>query len=308
MNKHIIGDIHGQHEKLLSLLKHLGYRHRNGAWRNPNASASFVGDLIDRGPGQVETLKIVRDMVEAGQAEVVMGNHEFNAICWSTPSPTKDGEFLRPHSAKNRHQHKDFLNQVGEDSAEHRFWVEWFKEIPMWLDHADHRLIHACWHDDSMEVVRPYLTSSGGLKMEHLERILTHGTPEFAAMEVLCKGLEVDLPENVVYQDAEGVIRNQSRLRWWDTQAITYRDAALIPNKEIAKTLPDIEIPSHLRFHYNSEKPLFFGHYWFSGAPQVLSELFCCVDYSAAKGTHPLVAYEWNGDTTLKSAQMLYVK
>ncbi|MEG0186401.1 MAG: metallophosphoesterase, partial [Stenotrophomonas sp.] len=76
----IIGDIHGQAGKLKALLKHLGYRERMGAWRHPERSARFVGDLIDRGPGQLETLDIVRRMIDAGSAEAILGNHEFNAI------------------------------------------------------------------------------------------------------------------------------------------------------------------------------------------------------------------------------------
>jgi hypothetical protein len=41
--------------------------------------AVFVGDIIDRGPRIREALHIVHDMVEAGQALCIMGNHEFNA-------------------------------------------------------------------------------------------------------------------------------------------------------------------------------------------------------------------------------------
>jgi hypothetical protein len=50
MNVDIIGDIHGQHDKLVELLAHLDYREIDGAWRHPNRQAIFVGDLIDRGP------------------------------------------------------------------------------------------------------------------------------------------------------------------------------------------------------------------------------------------------------------------
>ena len=85
MNYDIIGDIHGHSEKLTSLLKQLGYRHHLGAWRHPERSAIFVGDFIDRGPGQLETIRIVREMLDAGTALAVMGNHEFNAIAWYTP-------------------------------------------------------------------------------------------------------------------------------------------------------------------------------------------------------------------------------
>ena len=100
---HIIGDIHGHADKLKALLRKLGYEQRQGAWRHPAASALFVGDFIDRGPCQLETLDIVRRMVDAGSARAVMGNHEFNAIAWHTPDPDTAGAYLRPrHGTKAR--------------------------------------------------------------------------------------------------------------------------------------------------------------------------------------------------------------
>lgn len=304
--KDIIGDIHGQYEKLEHLLKGLGYRHTQGAWRHPSRKAAFVGDFIDRGPDQMKVLRAIRDMVEAGQAEAVMGNHEFNAICWATPSPFKDGEFLRPHHNRNRHQHEEFLIQVGEDSDEHHSWINWFKELPMWKEGDGYRLIHACWHDESMKKLAPFLKPDGLLNMEHLDKLLVYGTEEYAALEVLCKGIEVDLPGEVAYLDAEGVLRTQSRIKWWDTEATTYRDAVLIPDRKIAATLPLVEIPQELRFKYESDIPVFFGHYWFSGVPEVLSSRFCCVDYSAAKGDNPLVAYQWDGNPELNSKNLIF--
>jgi hypothetical protein len=66
MDYDIIGDIHGHAEKLTMLLGVLGYRRSAGAWRHPDRRAIFVGDFIDRGTQGVETVRIVRDMVEAG--------------------------------------------------------------------------------------------------------------------------------------------------------------------------------------------------------------------------------------------------
>lgn len=100
MNYDIIGDVHGQYEKLVGLLRKLGYQESRGAWRHSDRTAIFVGDLIDRGPQQLATVELVRRMVEARTAEIVMGNHEFNAISWATPDAGKDGEFLREHNKK----------------------------------------------------------------------------------------------------------------------------------------------------------------------------------------------------------------
>jgi hypothetical protein len=58
----VIGDIHGQADKLRALLQRLGYQ-QGKTWRPPaGREAVFIGDLIDRGPAQRETIDIVRGM------------------------------------------------------------------------------------------------------------------------------------------------------------------------------------------------------------------------------------------------------
>ena len=73
----IIGNVHGHAGALQALLERMGYVHSRGAWRHPSRTAVFVGDLIDRGPANIETSLMVRRMVEEGTALIVMGNHEF---------------------------------------------------------------------------------------------------------------------------------------------------------------------------------------------------------------------------------------
>ena len=87
MGYDIIGDVHGQADKLEALLKAMGYRQREGAYEHPDRKAIFVGDYIDRGPRQVDTYRLVRAMVESDNALAILGNHEFNAIAWHTPDP-----------------------------------------------------------------------------------------------------------------------------------------------------------------------------------------------------------------------------
>jgi hypothetical protein len=56
----VIGDVHGQFDKLVGLLSYMEYRETGGAWRHPFRSVIFVGDLIDRGPKQLATVDLVR--------------------------------------------------------------------------------------------------------------------------------------------------------------------------------------------------------------------------------------------------------
>ncbi|MGB3756116.1 MAG: polynucleotide kinase-phosphatase [Rivularia sp. (in: cyanobacteria)] len=78
----IIGDIHGCCDELELLLEKLGYVETRyiaslQAYHHPQGrKALFLGDLVDRGPRILDTVKLVKNMVEAGAAICVPGNHE----------------------------------------------------------------------------------------------------------------------------------------------------------------------------------------------------------------------------------------
>ncbi len=73
----IIGDVHGCRSELETLLRELGWRFDGPLPRHPaGRTAVFVGDLVDRGPDSPGVLRLVMDMVEAGTAICVSGNHE----------------------------------------------------------------------------------------------------------------------------------------------------------------------------------------------------------------------------------------
>lgn len=206
----IIGDIHGQADKLQALLVELGYRQRQGAYRHPdsNRAAIFVGDFIDRGPKQLKSVDTVRRMVDAGSALAVMCNHGFNAIAWHTPDPDAPGEFLRPHGGalgvKNRDQHAQFLKEVESNAALHKEIVDWFLTLPLWLDLPTFRMVHACWYESYMAELKPHLTSGLGLTRELMIPSSREGRMEFRTVEGLTKGLEVTLPDGHLFHDKNG--------------------------------------------------------------------------------------------------------
>ncbi len=77
----IIGDVHGCFDELQTLLTRLGYRvERRGDGFNVSHGESrrlvFLGDLVDRGPGVVDCLRLAMDAADQGVAICVPGNHE----------------------------------------------------------------------------------------------------------------------------------------------------------------------------------------------------------------------------------------
>lgn len=302
----VIGDVHGQAERLESLLRKMGYQERGGAWRHPERTVVFVGDLIDRGAHQVRTLRLVRNMIDAGSARATMGNHEFNAIAWATPDPANDSHHLRPRhgdkGAKNRRQHQAFLADVGEDTQEHREWIAWMAELPVWIEEPEFRVVHACWSPTHVEALRPYLREGNRLTMDAVEQASRKGHSAHSAVETLLKGEEVCLPDGVAFEDKDGNHRREIRTKWWDPSLTTYRaaclglDPNLVPDQEIAGRTP---IPT-------PDRPTFVGHYWLHPESELMprSSRVACVDYSAGKGG-PLVAYRFDGETELSASKFI---
>jgi Calcineurin-like phosphoesterase len=292
----VIGDVHGHAERLRGLLGALGYVDRGGVYRHDERRAVFVGDLIDRGPEQLKTLRIARAMVDAGSALVVLGNHEFNAVAFAILDG--EGGWCREHSPKNLDQHADFLREFPEGSPEHRHWIDWFRTFPMWLDLGGLRVVHACWHRPSMDVLAPHLTASNALTDEVVGA--KEGTPLFDAVEILLKGPEIPLGDGRSYLDKDGHPRTKARYRWWDPGAVTLRGGAELPGGSLtAAELPDVRLDVDRLPRYTDPVPVIHGHYWRTGTPEIASPTIACVDYSAGKGGD-LVAYRWSGEATLR--------
>lgn len=306
----IIGDIHGCASALQTLLTELGYKQQAGTFQHPERQAIFVGDLVDRGSEQLRVLEIVKSMVDAGSAQIVMGNHEFNAIGYATEHPAGSERHLREHSDKNNRQHRQFLDQLTEDQQAH--YVEWFKTIPLWLDLGDLRVVHACWHDDSIKTVERQLGSNRFATLDQIVDASTKGHDLYEAVEVLLKGPEISLTARQLppFKDKDNHLRGAARIRWWDDSATTLRQIA-----EIAATftaadgtpyppLPDIEISPHERsYTYTHHLPVFYGHYWRNGTPQHARDWTArcaCVDFSVAKGGR-MTAYQWSGESTIQA-------
>ncbi len=86
----IIGDIHGCYDELIVLLGKLGYEAFSQIQEGPMAgpvfshpkgrTAVFLGDFVDRGNKIVEAIRLVYNMVNAGSALCVPGNHDIKLL------------------------------------------------------------------------------------------------------------------------------------------------------------------------------------------------------------------------------------
>jgi hypothetical protein len=296
----IIGDIHGHADTLRALLEKLGYEKQDGVYRHSKRRAIFVGDFIDRGPKIRETLQTVRAMVDAGAALAVMGNHEYNALCFHTPDGR--GGYFRPHTREKTRQHQATLDQiVNPYPDEWREWLAWFKTLPLFLDLGGLRVVHACWDEEQIAV----LSGSNRLTEALLHTSARKGTPEYRAIEVLLKGKEIDLPDGHTYITKEGIVRHEIRVKWWMPSAgTTYYDLSL-PTYDTAPRMPVAAHSALERGYAATEPPVIVGHYWLTPTePELLAPNVACVDYSVAKNG-PLTAYRWDGERVLNKTKFV---
>lgn len=285
----IVGDIHGYADELELLLAKLDYQRKNGIWQHSERTLISVGDLIDRGPQQKRAVDIIRAMTANGFAKTIMGNHEFNAVAYYVRD--KNGEPLRAHTVKNRQQHLAFLNEAEAIPTWYHEAISLFKQLPVLLDLPELRVVHACWHPASVEVLKDYCTDNFTLKASYLKQANDSAHPLYHALEVLMKGWELSLPEGVSFNDKDGHKRDKIRTRWWLEQDGNYQDLAIgVPDVSI---LPTERVPSSQMPGYDNAKPLFIGQYWLHESPEAVSAHIACVDYSVAEQV-ALVAYRFN--------------
>lgn len=276
----IIGDIHGHADALEQLLQKLGYQRKSGIYKHPEKrKVAFAGDFIDRGPKIREALHLVKDMCDAGEAIAVMGNHEYNAICFHTPH-TEKGGFFRDHSLKEIEQHIETLRQFKHFQNEWPYFLEWFKTLPLHFENDDFRLVHACWDPKHINWINNHYK---GINAEFLSKAANRKNEVYTVIEETLKGKECELPNGITMTDKDGTIRHECRIKWWAPadRRLNYGEILMDCPEELKNTAITNKEDY---YEYNVAKPVFFGHYWLKGIPEVENPNAICLDYSVAKG------------------------
>jgi hypothetical protein len=126
----IVGDVHGDLERLFSALK----PYPADAWRT-----IFLGDLVDYGPFGVGALRFARDRANS---TVLLGNHEV-AMLWALRDPTRIGFWMgiggQPHD----------LDELAKDTL----LQEWLRRRPALMPLPDRTLVQHCGSDSYASLV-----------------------------------------------------------------------------------------------------------------------------------------------------------
>jgi len=285
-----------------------------------NHQVIFLGDFIDRGVQNERVITIVRTMIERGSALAVLGNHEYNALCYHTLD-YETQKYLRIHSKPHTEQHQTFLHEFQTRPDDLRDVLQWMITLPIYLEIPGVlRAIHACWDQSKIESLSSFI-KSGSLKQWHSGDAegatmtmkflfestekgpgVQKGSPAYELVETLLKGPEsaLYLPngERTYFLDKGGNRRYNTRLRWFGNEHGRLRDLTLsIPDepKGIDKLVgQSATFDRNAVNYYHGSTPVFFGLYWMIAdeIDQAISHNAACVDYSSAKDGH-LAVYKY---------------
>ncbi|MCC7257888.1 MAG: metallophosphoesterase [Gammaproteobacteria bacterium] len=143
----IVGDVHGELTALRALLDVLGYR-ADGSHPHGRRLV-FIGDLGDRGEDSPGVFALVQDLVGRGRAQCLLGNHELNLL----RGAVKEGNGWF-HATDHDHAEGRFLTARRASAAGRDAILAFLASLPLVLERADLRLVHAAWDDAAINLLR----------------------------------------------------------------------------------------------------------------------------------------------------------
>jgi hypothetical protein len=140
---YVIGDIHGQLQKLIKLLRDAHLIDASHRWCGEEATLWFMGDLVDRGPDGIAVINLVmRLQQEAAQAggnvSSLLGNHEMLLLAayrFGRRSTGLGSNFITRWK-QNGGNRKDIASLTSHH-------LEWMAQLPAMALVEDSLLLHA---------------------------------------------------------------------------------------------------------------------------------------------------------------------
>ncbi len=122
MKTYVIGDLQGCHDQAVELIAKVA-----AASAGPHRIL-FAGDLINRGPQSLATLRHVHQLAQSGHVDTVLGNHDLHLLAVANG--------IRPVHAS------DTLAEILA-APDRDILLGWLRRRPLALMHQGHVLVHA---------------------------------------------------------------------------------------------------------------------------------------------------------------------
>ncbi len=221
-----IGDIQGCYEDLLRLLETIAFNeHNDQLW--------FVGDLVNRGPKSLETLRFIKSL--GNSAVTVLGNHDLHLLAAS----------CSPSSANK----KEALNQVlvAPDRDE---LIDWLRHRPLFHHNEHFCMVHAG--------ISPQWDFNQAQKKAHIVQTALQAKD----YKNLLKGMYGDKP-NLWSPQLSGMARLRyiincfTRMRYCDKAGRLDFNFNGPPGSQPETLMPWFTVPNRKKF----DKKIVFGHW-----------------------------------------------
>ncbi|WP_289055386.1 metallophosphoesterase [Carboxylicivirga marina] len=299
----IIGDVHGHLTELQKLLIKLEYSMVNGVWSHAYRTAVFVGDFINRGSNSKGVIHLIKDMVNAGTALAILGNHELNAILYFTQF---NDEPIRLPGNNNLRLLERFANEYNGHKEVLKRDIKWLRTLPLHLTINGIRVVHAYWNDENLSKLDS-LYEGGKLKKRSLKAAMEPSSEWHKPLFETLKGIELAMPKDLVIKDSQNVKRENFRIKWWrKPKGKTFKKMSYGNKFELPDYTIPLEIISDYTIYPKTDPIVFIGHYCMGHGPMIPSKNICCVD-ACVTGTGRLAAYRYNGEGELNEENFVFV-
>jgi hypothetical protein len=141
---YVIGDVHGQLDKLRDLLRGAELIAADESWTGADSTLWLMGDLVDDGPDGIAVVDLVMALQEqaaraGGRVAVLLGNHDLLLL-----TAYRIGDARSPGSGQTFRQIWEESGGVPADLARMTpRHARWFMELPAIAHASDHLLVHA---------------------------------------------------------------------------------------------------------------------------------------------------------------------
>lgn len=118
-NTFVIGDVQGCYDQLVELIAQIDAI-------DPEARLLFAGDLVNRGPQSLQTLRLVKSL--GARADTVLGNHDLHLLAVA-------------HHIRQSHRTDTLDDILNADDCNDL--LDWLRHRPLALKLGKHLLVHA---------------------------------------------------------------------------------------------------------------------------------------------------------------------
>ena len=267
----VVGDVHGEIGALQELMNALGYD--AGGHHPGGRHLVFVGDLGDRGPDSPAVIELVRGLVTSGLAQCLLGNHELNLL----RGESKPGNrwYVDPSHAEQ---------QPGGEFSECRpapepmkpVWMAFFASLPLVLERADLRVVHAAWIAGEIEALRrargPIIDVYREFEAQSVRQMETEGLLAAAKSELAVwehrledRNSPVPLLPALGEVDERHQMGNPVRVVTSGVERLASASMYSSGKWRMCRRVPWWE-------DYVEPEPVIMGHYWRQAAPVAASD------------------------------------